>query len=87
MRTPTVLFLAWASRLGTSVVAGRMNVYGPGVTALMARNAALFSCDELAELGEVGAHEREVVRGRRGAGWPADARPLPSWLSIRQPRA
>ncbi len=41
MRTPTVRFFGWASRFGTSRVAGRMNVYGPGVQALMARNAAL----------------------------------------------
>ena len=44
MRTPTVRFFGCGSRRGTSRVAGRMNVYGPGVAALMARNAALSSC-------------------------------------------
>ena len=44
MRTPTVRPFAWASRFGTSLVAFRMKVYGPGVAALMLRKAALSSC-------------------------------------------
>ena len=44
IRTPTVRFFGCISRFGTSEVAGRMNVYGPGVTALTIRKAALFRC-------------------------------------------
>ena len=44
MRTPTVLRLTFASRLGTSRVAVSRNVYGPGVAALMLRKAALSRC-------------------------------------------
>ena len=41
MRTPTVFFFAWRSRRGTSFVAGRMKVYGPGVTDRIARKTWL----------------------------------------------
>jgi hypothetical protein len=41
MRTPTVRFFGCARRRGTSDVARMMNVYGPGVAALIARNAEL----------------------------------------------
>ena len=44
IRTPTVRFFGCSRRRGTSGVAGRMNVYGPGVAALIARNAALSTC-------------------------------------------
>ena len=44
IRTPTVRFFGCASRRGTSRVAGRMNVYGPGVDALTRRNEALLIC-------------------------------------------
>lgn len=35
IRTPTVFFLACCIRRGTSEVAGKMNVYGPGVNDLI----------------------------------------------------
>jgi hypothetical protein len=44
MRTPTVRFFGCSSRRGTSLVAGRMNVYGPGVAAFTARNDELLIC-------------------------------------------
>ena len=43
MRTPIVCFFGCSSRDGTSRVAGRMNVYGPGVQALTSRNTALLT--------------------------------------------
>jgi hypothetical protein len=43
IRMPTVRFLGWYRRRGTSLVAGGMKVYGPGVAAFTARKAALSS--------------------------------------------
>lgn len=44
MRTPTVFFFGCSSWRGTSFVAGRMNVYWPGVEALTVRNTSLSMC-------------------------------------------
>ena len=61
MRTPTVLRFGCSSRRGTSLVAGRMKVYRPGVAALIVRNTVLLIVHEHAELGEVPADQGEVV--------------------------
>jgi hypothetical protein len=85
MRTPTVFFLGCASRRGTSLVAGRMNVYGPGVAALIARNGALSrqtSCPSWAKSVHISVKWCLSVRCRI-----ARMRSAPVWLSIRQPSA
>ena len=85
MRAPTVFFFGCASRRGTSLVAGRMNVYGPGVAALIARNAELLSCTRWPNC-EKSAHTSvkwclsSRCRIRR-------IRSMPSGESIRQPSA
>src|SRR5450631_927676 len=85
MRTPTVRFFGCESLRGTSLVAGRMNVYGPGVVALMARNAALFRSTSWPSWAK-SAHTRVK--------WCLSSRPrirrirsAPARLPIWQPRA
>ena len=59
-RTPTVFLPRVQSRRGTSRVAGRMNVYGPAWPP-SPRGTPRCRVHQLAELGEVPAHQREVV--------------------------
>jgi hypothetical protein len=49
------------SRRGTSLVASRMNTYGPGVAPLIQRYWRLSTRAKLPSSGQVAAHQRQVV--------------------------
>ncbi|CPU67951.1 Uncharacterised protein [Mycobacteroides abscessus] len=82
MRTPTVFFFGCARRRGTSDVARRMNVYGPGVAALIDRNAALSTMTKWPSWAK-SAHTS--VKWCRSSRWRM--RSAPSRSSMRQPSA
>ncbi len=85
MRTPTVFFLGWRSWRGTSLVPGRMKVYGLGVAAFTARKTSLSMCTSCPSWAK-SLHMR-VKWCRSSRSRIALMRPMPSRLPMRVPSA
>ena len=82
---PTVCFFGCSTRFGTSFVAGRMKVYGPGVQALTARNTlVLMRANWLAWLM---SRHTSVKLWRWSSPRMSRIRSRASACPIRQPRA